>query len=436
MNFNSKKKQHQQIWTACFLVILLWLLPVPADDGQPALPFSAQRLLSRVNGLVEKNQIQAAIAQIRDFDGKGKDHFMIYYTLGNCHMLADQVRPANAAYKKAVAGNPGYCPAWYNLAKSYMELDEYAQGALAFEKAYECYDPKKPETLYYAASSYLAGDLPEKALALFKRLETQHPAAVTLEWRQVQVQILLANDRPKTALPVIEELAEKMTGAKQKEWQEFLLYHYLTLEMEKKALAYAEKLSRKDPLEPKWWKALCRISLSQDQYRKALVALEVYRHLATLDLSEKKLRADLYLMLDIPEQAVAVLEKLLEEKPDAGLTEKLVYSLTARHQTEAALSWIDKALASEPNNIKLRMLKGEVLFQLKSYRASEQAFQAVLDLDRHHGKAWLMLGYAAWYGQNIDSAIAAMEQAIKFPRQEKSAREALAGLKSMQKQAS
>ena len=391
-------------------------------------------LLKRASHLVEKNEVDKAIDILKSYEPGKPDAYMIQFELGNCYMLVKQYNEANSAYLASIKLNAAYGPAWHNLANSYIELNQYEKAGDAFVQAYERYNPKRPDILYYAASTYFAGDDPKTALAIFNRLTALHPDDIKLEWQQVHVQILLANNMPKVALPIIEKLANGMQREKQKEWQEFLLYHYLSLEMHHKALSYVRSLTKADPLEVRWWKAMAQITLTMNRYKDTLVALTVYGHLAPLSADEKKLMADLYLMLDIPGQSTAILEDLMETTTDAALIEKIVYGFTAQHKPEDALKWIEKGLTVDPRSIKLLMLKGDVLFQLKSYEASKNTFQHVVNLDKDEGKAWLMMGYAAWYGEDLNTAIRAMKQAATFPKQKKAATDALAGLLRIQKQ--
>jgi tetratricopeptide (TPR) repeat protein len=359
---------------------------------------------------------------------------LIDFTLGNCHMTAGRHALAEAAYLKAVKKNDGHAPAWFNLAKSRMELDQLEPAGDAFLSAYDRYDAKRPDILYFAASVYLGAGRNEKAFSAFNRLVSRHPEDIDLAWRPVQVQILLALDKSTEALPVIEMLAGQMKGEKKKEWQEFLLYHYLSLGMEARAFAYAGELTRDDPLEIRWWKALAHIALNREQHKEALAALIVYGHLTPLSMEEKKLMADLFLMVDIPARAVLLLEDLIGQNPDPVLVEKIVYAYEARHQPEKALRWVAQGLRSNPEDLRLLMLKGEVLFRAKSYDQAVETFETLVKRQDREGKAWLMMGYAAWHAKDLPKAVSAMKEAAKFPQQKKAAGEALSALLRMQEE--
>ena len=407
-----------------FFSCFLYGESAPAVSGN--IPPVVQAALLKADRLMEKNQAAEAITLLISVQGEYRDHYMVLFTLGNCCMTVGRVKEANTAYLKAVSQNPGYGPAWFNLAKSHMELGQYGPAGDAFLKAYDTYENKNPEALYFAASVYLSGDQPRKGLAAFHRLSSLHPDQIQTEWQQVHVQILIANGMAREALPLIEKLVLSLHGDKQKQWEEFLLYHYLSLKMEPKALTYAESLTRKEPLEPKWWKGVIHIHLTLEQYRDALAAMMVYSRITEPSMEEKKLMADLYLMADIPSPSVTILEDLLRRSYEIALVKKLVYAASISGRPEAGLAWIEKGLAGNDHDIELLMMKGEVLLSAKDYGKAAEAYKSVIRADRNNGKAWLMLGHASWFADDPETAILAVEQARSFPKYRKEAASALA----------
>jgi predicted Zn-dependent protease len=108
----------------------------------------------------------------------------------------------------------------------------------------------------------------QNPLKSWSGLFRNHPEDIKLEWKEILVHAYLAVEEPKKALMLMEELVIQFTGEKKIQWQEAILYQYLSMNMQKKALRMAEQLSETYPLEPKWWKALAHIHLSEDRYRR------------------------------------------------------------------------------------------------------------------------------------------------------------------------
>jgi len=96
----------------------------------------------------------------------------------------------------------------------------------------------------------------------------------------------------------------------------------------------------------------------------------------------------------------------------------------------------DKALAvlnrldPQAGNPELLLLKGDVLYETKNYKAADKAFRtAALKNCSQKGQAWLMAGYAAWQYNDLAASRSAFEQAAQFKRQRKDALAAIAQLK-------
>jgi tetratricopeptide (TPR) repeat protein len=411
---------------ACLLFGLQTLGVAGTDEPIPA---AIRAVLQKAEALMAKNEPEAAMEILTALEEKGEQHYLIAFTLGNCQMMTRAFHAARASYLKAVQLKDDFGPAWMNLANSYMELDQMEQAGDAFLRAYDAYGDKNPETLYYAASVYLAGNLPQKARDAFNQLMVLHPDPMKTEWLETRVHILLANNRQAEALSVMEQLARDTKGDKRKQWREFLLDQYLSLKMEKKALAHAEALTREEPGEAKSWKGLIHVNLALERYPEAVAVFEVYGRLFALSREEKKTLADLYLLTDLPRRAVQILEDLLEPSYEADLLEKLVQGYAAANHPEGALPWIEKGLAQGPGDPRLLLLKGEALFNSGKYAEALKALKAAVDREKTNGRAWLLTGYAAWYGNDFSTAVSAMKAAATFPGQRKQAEQALAELR-------
>lgn len=151
------------------------------------------------------------------------------------------------------------------------------------------------------------------------------------------------------------------------------MHQYVSLKMEKKALSYARYLTRTDPLEPKWWKALCNIHLDGNRYKQGLSALIVSGYIKPMSKEELKLAADLYLFLDIPLKAVDFYDQVLRGFKDQG----------------------DNLL-------------------------------------KNPGRPWLLLGYSAMNSSQYGRAKNAFEQALKYNKQKKRAKAAMAQINNIE----
>lgn len=422
-------------------IIFFTVCPGVSKEKKDEIPLAARIALVNAQKHFEKNELDKAINVLETFqskgagklkrgknDTKGYFHYQVHFALGNFFAFSERLSEAAYHYNETVKKNPGFSSGWLNLAKCYYDMKNYSDAADAFTKGYETGEEKPAETLYYAAICYVSADKNQKALDVFNRLLKAHPDKIKLEWKESLVHVYMSLNRPLEALPYIEELAEKTTGKKKMQWQEVLLYQYVTLGMKKKALAFARFLTLQAPLEPKWWKALCNIHLNENRYKPALVALSIYGYLTPMDLKETKLAADLYATLSVPIKAVEFYETALKRKDDLSILKKIARSYQNLYQLETALKWTDKGLIRAPKDQDLLMMKGNLLFELDRFEQAVPVFEKTAGIIKNPGRAWLMLGYAAWQIEDIPKARRAFTMASKYERQKKAAQRALKNL--------
>jgi tetratricopeptide (TPR) repeat protein len=419
---------------------LLVCTAAAAAEKEPP-PLATRIILNKAGQYITKNDLAGAIKVLEAFQARGKtiqdpgvvkkkgyNHYLIDFTLGNCYLSTNRPRAALDHYRAATGKSPSLSPAWLNLAKCYYDLGQYGEAARAFLHGYESADKKQAKTLYYSLVSFMAATEYSHAIEIIERLTRTPGAPIPLEWKERFVQTFMAAQKPRKALPYILELAEKSSGKKQKQWQETLLYQYISLEMNEKALAYLLQLTREDPTEKKWWKALANLHLSHGKYKKALTALMLYHYLTPLPPREKRLMADLNMMLGIPARAVPFYESLPDKEKNADMVRHLASGYLGLHQSDRALAAVEKGLQDTGDDILL-MLKGRILYEMKEYKAAARVFETAALKKNHPGEAWLMLGYAAWNLTDTKRARHAFHQAAKFPAQQKNAKKMLAMLR-------
>jgi len=437
---DMRHKETRRFYSILLLLFFSFFPSAWANEKETA-PYPARRAIYNAQRLIEKNKMFDAISMLLAFKKKGENkgkkdrngyrHYMIDIAIGNAYLLMGDNKKALPFYESAVNKNTGCYPAWMNLGKCCYDLSRFESAGSCFLKAYEFMDKKKPASLYFAAISFSAANKEKKALSIFERLLKTHKNEVKLEWKEGLVQVYLACNLPLKALPVIEELADKIEGKRKKQWQEMLLYHYITLEMNTKAFNYAKWLTQTDPLESKWWKALCHLNLSEHKYRAGLATLTLYSYLVPLSDKEKQLVADLNLTIDIPKQSVLYYQEIVENKKDNTIIKKITHSYLRMHKPDNALKWIERGLTFKREK-DLLMTKGSVLYELELFSDAISAFEAVTSFYKEDsGQAWLMLGYIFWNMEDIPRSIKSFKKASTFKKQKKTAQRMLKQLKNM-----
>lgn len=422
--------------------LLAAFLMIWAADGHASsdLSFKGGLCVTKAQALYSKGQVKEAIQMLDAFlkkfeadEKKGAECHYLPFLMGNYHAQASALKEAARCYQKALAAKPDFVECHLNLARCAYEMEDYKAAALSFEKAYEHCPQKKAQHLYYASVCRFQNQEYKKALALFQTLMEKHPEDVTLTWKEMLVNILFSLERYKSALPWIRELAFQSPVPKQKKWQEILLQQYLNLEMDNEALALADRLTRMDPSEPKWWKGLTHVHLKLEHRKEGLAALLIYGFLTPLTETETSLAADLFLSLDVPEQAAAFYQALQEKEPTPKTLEKLVQAFALAHEPDQALEWIEKGqkVCGKEMPLSLLMLKARLLYIKKFWKAAASAYGEAALVSKKPGRAWLMMGYASLNASDLDVAEKAFLKARKSKEQKKQAQEAIAAVHAM-----
>lgn len=453
-----------RLFWACLVSVFMVLSPdvllAAGQDGEP-LPFGAGMCANKVAGLMDEKSYAEAIQEIESFQAKantvdpdtaqkkGYTHYYLDFLLGNCCMMMekqgpDYVKNAASAYERAVKKYNGFYQAWLNLGRCRYTLKQMGKAARAFIRGYDTSPDKQGAYLYQAAACYYFNAEYNNARKTFHRLMKNHPAAVTLDQKELLVNILFSLKKNRQALPYLKELAAQSKGDKRRTWQEVLLYQYMELGMDEQAVAYAGRLTRQEPEAPKWWRALAHIHLEKNRLEKGLGAFMIYSFTTPLTTSETKLLADLYAGCNIPLEAARVYETWLgkiQKSPDGlsgGGTKKMTNRFLAIARAyqqgrdfQAALQWADRGLA-QGCDARLLTFKADLLFREKNYKAAYLAYKDLAGRQSSPGRSWLMAGYAALSSDNPQQAKQAFFLARKFPKVKAAASTALEQIRAMQ----
>lgn len=429
------------IFILAFAATILIPLEKTLAQNDQKMPVSVQRLLIKIRIAMDKNDYAAAVRLIQADQANAKSntpcsHPIVCLALGNCFLMQKDMAHAESAYLTALSLDKNYLDAQVNLAKVYTDTDRTTKAAEAFLGAYELSDPKNPKYLYYAAGMALTDGKPQTAIRRFESLFSAHPDLVTRQWRENYANALVTVRQWKKAAPVIRRLVAQSKEESWIKWQETLLQIYLNMNDTGKALDLATTLSRKIPSEARWWKALVHIRLARGEYAKAFDDLIVYSFITPLTLQEKKLFAEISLQLNIPARAARMYETLLADPAGEKLSpsrnrqiiERLVCAYRQIDRGDKALVVLNR-LDPQAGNPELLLLKGDVLYETKNYKAADKAFRAAARKNcSQKGRAWLMAGYAAWQYNDIVAGRSAFEQAAQYKCHRKDALAAIAQL--------
>jgi tetratricopeptide (TPR) repeat protein len=121
-----------------------------------------QRALAIQTDLEERTKmIQAAIE-------KNPDDPVLYLEMGNIFLARGKFSKATAEFKKALAIEPGFAAAQYNLALAYAAGEQYDRALEAFNYMLEL-QPDNPNTFYNIAAMYALQNKVEESIDWLKK---------------------------------------------------------------------------------------------------------------------------------------------------------------------------------------------------------------------------------------------------------------------------
>ena len=363
------------------LSLLAVVLTFQAATLQAAeLPSEVRKALYEAGQAMEAKKISDAESILIRYrqDHADLPHHLVEFTLGNALAMQNKPKDALNRYKQAVELEPGHAPAWQNLGKTALDLNDHALAGKALTRAYELEGKKNHDLLFNGCLAYILGG------------------------------------KSKDALPGLEALTSGQAGKPKAPWLEALLKVYLDLGQEKKAAQTLEGMVTRDGDSADLWKLLAQLRARQNEYKKSLTAWEIYTGMREATTEELVLMGDLYAAVGVPVKAAQSYEQALTRKECSRLREKLINAhLAARNPAKAAQS-ARQAIERTPSAALWQAL-GRALFDQGQYLEAMAAFEQSALLNPKDGTAHLLRGHCALRLKKRDLALAALEQARQFP---------------------
>ena len=439
LSMSKQRNTHELMIFFVLVPLIITVLNGPATCvfASDAVPAPVSRLLYQVSRLYAHEDYVEAAKLIRNFckrSGRYARNPDVLFAMGNCCLAMKKYRCAVENYKKDVAIRPEHSTAWQNMASALYNLQEYAEAADSFLKAFETREDMNPDLLYYSGVCWLMAGNANMSVKVLERLFHEFPDKVTLEWTEAMIRALIADHRNRRALPLLKELASRCTGEKKKQWSEVLLHQYLYLGMNENARKLALVLARNYPQEDRWWEAVVYASLKQGKLEEAIMGLTIISFIRPLNHKEARLLADMNLQADIPQKALPAYERLLADRPSRILLKYVVYACRELGRTDRALELLERYENITSRDFNLLLTRADIFYALSRYRDALNAYLQAVRLSEsanprsakriqgmNIGRAWLMAGYCAWQIDDTQTALHAFSRAAKFPSQKQKA---------------
>lgn len=322
------------------------------------------------------------------------------YNAGTAHLNAGHPERAIDPLRQAIALQPAYADAWFNLGAAYWALDRAAEAIEAFETAHRL-APGHREALQALihANAWLG-----------------HPEDV-----QRYTQALRAADARQAAELVRMGLHQRRTMTESGHWQALK--------------AYDQALRLTDQAETRARKSLALAWLGETYERTGRAGTKLTAQ--ALDQARRALdrqpnlplaHVALAYALDVTHQAGSLDEarQALALAPSDAAAQWIVgRCLVGAGQPAAALAACRDAVRRDPGDARYQQALGSVLDAARQDKAAATAFQQALRLAPGYGAAAAGLAYSQLHQHDWKAAIASFRKAIALEPQDSTHRSGL-----------
>ncbi len=382
-----------------FVFLLCLVISLSASYAQEAgqidwksIPEQTRSILFKAQQEMNKNRFEQAIAILEKFQKRRAkyNHFLVEFNLGTAYGFLGDYDKAIQYLERAVALEAGYAPLWLNLGKLYYMQKQFGKAGNALETGFRANIKKEPEILFMAMAAFYQADNLEKTIVLGEELVNTYGREST------EVVSLLANA-------------------------------YITREEYDQAVTMLTKLTERNPDNIDAWKLLTQAYFKNQKYREAAVVYETYGYMGEMKRDELFIMGDLFTMVGVPMRAAQYYERALAEGGTPEEYEKMSVAYYSAYEFDKAIASIDKALEKDRSYERM-LLKAQLYYLQDKFTEAQNLYVSAAEMMSKDGHEWLMAGYCAMRGGDIEIARELLHRATEFPTQRN---EAMALLKML-----
>ena len=363
--------------------------------------------LSRIHSLIGESKYDQALKLLEPLSTQLRNDYeraIVYQTYGFVYASQERYSQATAYLEKALAlhalPEEQDRSLTFNLAQLYIIQGSYKKGIATLEEWFRT--AQNPDAHAYAmlATAYSQDRQYDKAIpALEKAIEL--------------------SDDPREA------------------WYRLLMSMYYQQKQYARAADVLKIMTARWPDNERYWKQLSSIYMLLRKEKKALSVLDIAYARGFLRKRDELLRlVNLHAYLDDPYEAAQVLEKGMADgviEASAKHLELLGNLWMSAQENDRAVAAFRKAgRAADHGRIDLRV--AYLLIEKEQWKQAEKALNQALNKGglRHPGKAWLLLGMAAYEQDHADMAMKYFAKATKYPDSRKDANQWLEHIREEQ----
>jgi tetratricopeptide (TPR) repeat protein len=321
---------------------------------------------------------------------------------GSAALDAHQYEAAAQAFTKAIQADPRDYTAHFNLGVACSYLHRDAEGAAEYRKALEL-QPGLYEAQLNLGMLLLRQKEPADALEPLSAAADQKPREYAPRYYLAEAQLATgALDQAQANYRLALAANPKSAAA------ELGLARALARDV--KLADAAPHFRQAAQLDASFRGALLELADLYEKDHSTADAIAIYRELPDNAAAQARL-GELLLEGRQSADAIAPLEAAYRKSPIAANRVALAAAYVGAGQFEKALPLLQEAVAAEPSNFDLRMLRGRALRDTRQFPAAAAEFSAALKLKPDEAQTWSELGSVLYMMGDYQQSLAALERA-------------------------
>jgi tetratricopeptide (TPR) repeat protein len=316
----------------------------------------------------------------------------------------------------------------YNLGFAYSSKNDYASAAKAFAKAIalKALPQQQHQQLQFNLGQlYIVAGQHEEGIRTLQEYIADACVPPPAEAHIFLANALIERKRFKDAVPQID-LALSKAKAPNQTWLEMKLAVNYELKDFKACAQSLVQLLGIAPTKPDYWKQLSTMFFEMKEDMEAVAVLAVAERQGFIDKpNERKNLYNVYMMLDLPFKAGALLQEAIDKKlvPDDAENLESVANAWINARESARAEVVLKKLAAASD-------KGEFYYKLGAMYGDDERWKDSRDMltkalakggIKRTGEAWMRIAVAEHNLKNTPGAVAALQKAMTFEDSRKQA---------------
>lgn len=402
--------------TQLVCITLLLMAIITEANAAGTLNERNYKKLQTIHQLIEKNRLIQAKTQIEQFlASKHADYTQAIFLQTAAYIALEQQQ-----YDQAIS--------YLEQADSLHALPDYVSRNIVYNLA----------QLYWQRDNSKKNDLSntlamlERWLALSRTVSHKGKSAkekISSKQHIFAATVYARNSNYKSAVSHVRQAIKQAGQLSQKpeeSWYQLLISLYLQQKKTAQAINTYQTVIKLYPKNKNYWKQLSALYLQIDKPHQALAVMELAKKQAMLVTEEELLRlARLFLYTNIPLSAAQLLQENLNSgviKPTLKNWQTLADSWIMAQEYDRAIKVLQHLARLDGQSGHYQFRIGRLLMAQGNWLAAFQAFTSAQGKRlKDPGKSYFLQGISGYYAKTPEKAKKAFEQAKSFKKYEKQA---------------